>query len=182
MKRILSFLLYKCWGWKEDLTVPHRDKCVMCVAPHTSNYDFIYAIIYDRSYGGRAHFLMKRFWFFWPLGILLRRWGGVPVDRSHKSHLTDELATIMKAEPGFRLAVTPEGTRSANPKWKHGFIYIALKANVPIRLYVLDYSRKTIICHKEVWPSGDVEKDMKEIKDYYSQFPNAGKYPAKFVV
>lgn len=182
MNRILSLILYKWLGWKVDFSVPEREKCIMCVAPHTSNMDFVYAIMYDRTYGGRAHFLMKKFWFFWPLGVILRSWGGVAVDRSQKTHMTDVLARQMRETPGFKLAITPEGTRSANKGWKQGFYFIALKAGVPIRLYVLDYKNKTIRCNKEIWPSGDVDSDMKEIKQYYSHFKDAARYSELFEV
>lgn len=182
MKRLLSFILYRCLGWKKDVTVPHCEKCVMCVAPHTSNLDFFYAILYDRSNGGRAHFMMKKFWFFWPLGCVLRSWGGIAVDRKHKNHLTDELAETINNTPNFRIAITPEGTRSANGEWKLGFYYIAIKANIPIRLYVLDYSAKTIRCNKQFIPTGNVEADINYIKNYYGQFKYAAKYPNKFKI
>ena len=182
MKRVLSFVLYNCLGWKTDICVPPCEKCVMCVAPHTSNLDFLYAFAYDRSRGGKAHFLMKKFWFFWPLGVLLRSWGGVAVDRNRKNNLTDELADIMRMTPGFRIAVTPEGTRSVNREWKMGFYYIALKAQVPIRLYVLDYSSKTIVCKEQIMPTGDAKADMGYIKSYYAKFKFAARYPDKFEV
>lgn len=182
MKFLFSLILYKWLGWKTDVTVPERKQCIMCVVPHTSNWDFIYAILFDRSYGGRAHFLMKKQWFFWPLGVVFRYWGGVAVDRKNKHNLTDDLAQQFHDDPNFRLAITPEGTRSANPNWKHGFYHIAQKANVAIRLYVLDYSTKTIRCNKEIWPSGNVENDIAEIKNYYGQFKNAAKYPSKFSI
>ncbi len=182
MRRLLSFLLYNCLGWRTDISVPHCDKCVMCVAPHTSNLDFFYAIAYDRSRGGRAHFLMKKFWFFWPLGVVLRSWGGIAVDRKHKKHLTDELAATFVKTPDFRVAITPEGTRSANGEWKLGFYYIALKAKVPIRLYVLDYSSKMIVCKEQFVPTGNSKADMDYIKSYYGKFKFAAKYPERFKV
>ena len=179
---MLSFIFFKWLGWKVDVSVPYSNACVMCVAPHTSNRDFFYAIIFDRSQGGHTHFLMKKFWFFWPMGILLRKWGGIAVDRSHRKHLTDDLSLMFKKNRNFRIAITPEGTRSANKKWKLGFYYIALKANVPIQLYVLNYNTKTVICKEQIIPSGNVEKDLHYIKKYYAQFKNAALYPNKFSV
>lgn len=78
----------------------------------------------------------------------------------------------------FHLAITPEGTRKANPNWKKGFYYIALKAQVPIMLIGIDYPSKTISSTKAVMPTGDIEKDMREIKLYFKNFK--GKNPKNF--
>ena len=92
--------------------------------------------------------------------------------------MTDNLAETAMREKYFRLAITPEGTRKANPEWKRGFYYIALKAGIPILLYGLDFERKLIYCHRSFVPAGDVEKDMQEIKEYYKDFK--GKKPEQF--
>ncbi|MBO4593216.1 MAG: 1-acyl-sn-glycerol-3-phosphate acyltransferase [Bacteroidaceae bacterium] len=182
MKHILSFIYRRCLGWSSEVTVPDRDSCLMCVAPHTSNWDFIYAILFDRSSGGRAHFMMKKSWFVWPLSLLFRWQGGVPIDRSSRHQITDRMAEEFRQDPHFRLAITPEGTRSPNAHWHQGIVRIATKAEVPIRLYVLDYRHKTVHCRCELWPTGDVEADMQRIKDYYSQFGEVARKPAKFIV
>ena len=66
-------------GWKEDVRVPRYDKCIICVAPHTSNWDFIIAKLYYWAIGRSAGFLMKKEWFVGPLGWMFRRMGGIPV-------------------------------------------------------------------------------------------------------
>lgn len=121
---------------------------------------------------------MKKEWFFWPLGPIFRKLGGIPVYRNKKSSMTDNLAETAMREKSFCLAITPEGTRKANPEWKRGFYYIALKAGIPILLYGLDFERKLIYCHRSFVPAGDVEKDMQEIKEYYKDFK--GKKPEQF--
>ena len=180
MFKSLCRLIFRKMGWQVEMTVPYRDKCIICVAPHTSNWDFIIAELYYHSIGRTAGFLMKKEWFFWPMGVLFRSMGGIPVERSHHVSLTDRVAeAAMKAER-FELAVTPEGTRSLATKWKRGFYFIALKAGLPIQLYAIDYKNKRIVCTKELVPSGDVEADMRLIMDYYR--PYEGKYPGKFAV
>lgn len=173
-------LFFKTLGWKEEVTVPRHDKCIICVAPHTSNWDFIMAEIYYYAIGRRAGFLMKKEWFFWPLGLLFKRLGGVPVTRNRRTSLTDQLAEKAKSADRFELAVTPEGTRSLTTQWKRGFYFIALKAELPIMLFAIDYKAKTIFCKKTITPSGDVEADMRIIMDYYKDFQ--GKHPEKFAV
>lgn len=173
-------LFFGIMGWKEHVTVPRHDKCIICVAPHTSNWDFIIAEIYYCAIDRTAGFLMKKEWFFWPLGPLFRRLGGVPVERSRKTSLTDQLAAKAREADRFELAVTPEGTRSRVTTWKRGFYFIALKAGLPIMLYAIDYASKTIVCTRTIRPSGDVDKDMREIMEYYRPF--TGRHPEKFAV
>ncbi len=180
LQSICHKIFFKWMGWTEHVTVPRHDKCIICVAPHTSNWDFIIAELYYHAIGRTAGFLMKEEWFFWPLGILFRKMGGVPVRRSRKTSLTDQLAAKAMEADKFELAVTPEGTRSLTTTWKRGFYFIALKAKLPIMLYIIDFKNKKISCTKTITPSGDVEKDMKEIMEYYRHC-NA-KYPEKFAI
>ena len=153
---------------------------MLCLAPHTSNWDFVLGQLYMRAEGMRINFLMKKEWFFWPLGIWFRRIGGIPVFRTKKNSMTDNLAEEARKAETFQLCITPEGTRSLNPEWRKGFYYIALKAELPILLYGLDFERKLIQCTKTLVPTGDIERDMREIKLYFKDFK--GKYPEKFTV
>lgn len=124
---------------------------------------------------------MKKFWFFFPLGILMRRLGGIPVDRGkHKGSLTRAVIQKFATSTYLNLAVTPEGTRSGNMVWHSGFLRIAYGAHVPIQLGVIDYLRKKIIIDCEFDPSADIDKDMEKVKAYYSKFRDAAKYPRKF--
>ena len=180
MFKSLCRLIFRKMGWQVEMTVPYRDKCIICVAPHTSNWDFIIAELYYHSIGRTAGFMMKKEWFFWPMGVLFRSMGGIPVERSRHVSLTDRVAEAAIKAERFELAVTPEGTRSLATKWKRGFYFIALKAGLPIQLYAIDYKNKRIVCTQELVPSGDVEADMRLIMDYYR--PYEGKYPGKFAV
>jgi len=173
-----KWLLYKRWGWKKEITVDHPDKFIICLAPHTSNWDFILGQLYMRAEGLHINFLMKREWFRGPLGTFFRRIGGIPVWRDQKTSLTENLANAAKQEKRFHLCITPEGTRSLNPDWKKGFYYIALNAQIPILLYALDYEKKLIQCTKQIIPTGDIEKEMAEIKNYFKDCK--GKYPELF--
>ena len=175
-RRILSMA-----GWEVDITAPRRDKCVICVAPHTSNWDFILGILAYKSMGRKANFLMKKFWFFFPLKYLLLSLGGIPVDRAYKSSgLTESIIRKFRESSYLNLAVTPEGTRSSVKKWKTGFLYIAYGAGVPIQFGVIDYKNKKIIIEKEFEPVKDIDRDMQVVKDYFSQYKYAAKYPEKF--
>ena len=83
-----------------------------------------------------------------------------------------------KESKKFHLAITPEGTRSPNPNWKRGFYYIAQGAEIPIVLVGIDYEKKCIRAEKYLYASGDIERDMREIKLYFKPFK--GKHPERF--
>ena len=180
VKRLSRFVLYGMMGWKTEVTEPHPDKYVICLAPHTSNWDFILGLLYSRAEGMKINFLMKKEWFFWPLGVLFKRWGGIPVNRGRHTSMTDWLAGVAQESKSFKLCITPEGTRSLNADWKKGFYFIALKAQIPIKLYALDYKKKAIISTRNINPSGDVDKDLTEIKQYYKNIH--AKHPANFTI
>lgn len=169
--------------WKLKITAPYRDKCVICVAPHTSNIDFIIGLSAYRSLGRKANFLMKKFWFFFPLNYLLKYLGGIPVARKNKKEsLTDVIIQKFSSEDNLNLAVTPEGTRSLNPKWHTGFLYIAYGANVPIQLGIIDFENRCVIIQDEYFPTGNIEADMRAIKNYYAHCKRNAKYPEKFTI
>lgn len=178
LQSICNFLLFKFMGWKAEVTEPLCDKYIIALAPHTSNMDFILGLLYSRGVGFRSNFLMKKEWFFWPIGPVMRKLGGIPVFRSKKMSLTDQLAGEARSRSTFHLCITPEGTRSATEEWKRGFYYIALKAELPIFLYGLDYRRKRIVCTKKIIPNGDADNQMTEIKTYFKDF--CGKHPDRF--
>ena len=179
-KAIFGFIYYKVLGWKAEVHVPDYDKYIICAAPHTTNWDLFIGKLFYGAIGRDTGFMMKKDWFFWPLGPIFRWMGGIAVDRGKKTSLVDQLVQIAKESKTFHLAITPEGTRKANPNWKKGFYYIALKAEIPILLYALDYAERRIVCTKTIIPNGNIEEQMKEIKDYYKNFK--GLHPKQFKI
>ncbi|MBE6287861.1 MAG: acyltransferase [Mediterranea massiliensis] len=179
-QKIYSFIYYRLLGWKTNITVENVDKCVICAAPHTTNWDLFIGKLFYGAIGRKTSFMMKKEWFFFPLGIIFKAVGGIPVNRGRHTSLVEQMANVFKEKKQFHLAITPEGTRKANPNWKKGFYYIALKAQVPIVLIGIDYFTKTITATKSLIPTGDIEKDMREIKLYFKDFK--GKYPEKFTI
>lgn len=168
-------------GWKVEVTAPDFPRCLVCVAPHTSNWDFVMGKLTYWSVGRRAGFLMKSSWFFGPLGYFFRSLGGVPVyRRNKKGSLVQQLVERFGNEQRLCIAITPEGTRSRNPHWHTGFLKIAHDANIPILLGVLDYGRKHITVNDVFYTTGDIEADLKTVKEFYRGAQ--GKYPHKFTV
>ena len=180
IRRLCYWLLFKHMGWTANDTEKHPDKYIICLAPHTSNWDFLIGQLYNIAMGMKSNFLMKKEWFFWPMGPLFRSLGGIPVYRQKHTSMTDAMAETIRKTEHFSLCITPEGTRSRVEEWKKGFYFIALKAEVPILLYGLDYERKYIECSKTIVPSGDVEADMRLIKLYFKDFK--GRKPENFTI
>lgn len=162
-------------GWTVVMAVPDYDKCVICVAPHTSNWDFVMGKLAYLSVGRQAGFLMKKDWFFFPLGIFFKAMGGVPVERRHHSDMVGQIVSRYDSCDRLALAITPEGTRKPNADWKRGFYHIAMRAQVPIILAYIDYGKRRIGLERTYVPTGDVEADMIEIKRYYMQFEGRNK-------
>ena len=104
----------------------------------------------------------------------------IPVDRKSSSSLTDQLADRFEKNDRLAIAITPEATRKPNPDWKLGFYYTALKAQVPIVLAYIDYKDKQIGLTQSIIPSGNVEKEMTEIKNFYRN--RQGKHPENFAI
>lgn len=170
-------------GWRVSITAPRHKKCVICVAPHTSNWDFIMGLLAYKSLGREANFLMKEFWFFFPLKYLLRALGGIPVpSKRGDMSLTEKVVSMFSERDYVNLAVTPEGTRSRREQWHTGFLYIALDAQVPVQLGLIDFKNKNIIIKDEFMPSGDIDTDMTYVKNYYREAGELAKYPEKFAI
>lgn len=93
--------------------------------------------------------------------------GGIPVDRSKRTSVTDQVADEFNKREFFHVAITPEGTRSLVKKWKMGFYYIAMKANVPIQLAYIDYAKKEMGITAIFYPTGDEENDLTKIQEFY---------------
>ena len=104
---------------------------------------------------------------------------GIPVPKKRGSSLTQVIVDKFKESDRLVLAITPEGTRKGTAKWRHGFLHIAMEADVPLLLGAIDYKRKYIEIDRQFKPTGDVEADMREIKNFYRNF--SAKYPEKFI-
>jgi len=177
MRLIVRFFFW-LFGWKIDKHSPEGvKKCVVAVGPHTSNWDFIIGKMAFISFGVNAKFLIKKSLFFFPLGFFMKRMGGIPVDRSKANNLTSKARELFETNENLFLVFTPEGTRSFNPNWKKGFYYIAIEAKVPIYIAYIDYKNKMGGFHSLFEPTGDLKKDILEIKKTHAQF--SGKYPEK---
>ena len=121
---------------------------------------------------------MKKSWFFFPLGYLLKAIGGIPVNRDKKGDMVTRLADYIKSQEEAHIAITPEGTRSYREEWKSGFYRIALAAGIDIELAVIDYKRKEVGIFEVFTPTGNLDKDIAYIRRRFSK--EQAKYPEKY--
>ena len=55
-KKFCNWLLYKHLGWTKNVTVDHPSKYIICLAPHTSNWDMPLGQAYAGAEGMRINF------------------------------------------------------------------------------------------------------------------------------
>ena len=126
----------------------------------------------------RITFIGKHTVFKYGLGAFLRYMGGIPVDRSKPGGIIQDAINQIKEIDGSLIAMSPEGTRSKVKEWKTGFLRISKELNSKIILASLDFAKKEILLGKAFVPSGNNEKDIRYLKDYYSVF--TPKHPEKY--
>lgn len=174
-------------GWEIDNHWPlDLDQCVMIAAPHTSNWDALYARLALKALGVNVRITIKDSYMKFPFGPFVRAMGGIGINRRPKKEgeerpsMVQLMADLFKDHPKLVMLVTPEGTRSKQEKWKTGFYHVAITANVPIALAYMDYSQKKCGVGKIIYPTGDIEVDMAEIMEFYSKI--SAKFPETFSV
>jgi len=157
-------------GWTIKGKVPDEERIVIIAAPHTSNWDFILAMLAIFGLNIKVRWLGKNS-IFKPGFKLFFEWlGGIPVYRDNPSTLIEKVVNIVKKEKSIVIAMTPEGTRKKVKRWKTGFLRIAKQTQSKILLISIDAPTKSIEIGKIFNPSGNSEEDLAYIQKYYSTF------------
>jgi 1-acyl-sn-glycerol-3-phosphate acyltransferase len=171
MRWLARWIYFKLLGWKvvgnTTMSMESVKKAVIIAAPHTSWWDFIQALLLRKVIGVKANFVGKKELFIWPFGYYFRSIGGAALDRTPGQNKVEAIAALFKERDEFRLALSPEGTRTKVTEWKTGFYYIAKAANVPIIMFTLDFGNKQNRISEPFYPTDDFEADIKFIKDFY---------------
>ena len=173
--RWLGKFLLKVTAWKTTGHLPKDQRVVLIAGPHTSNRDFVLAMSLILSLDVNIHWVGKHSIFKKGFRRLLRKMGGIPVNRTNPEALKQEIYNITEKYKGFVIAIAPERTRKKVARLKTGFLRIANETNSRIMMAGIDFSNKTVELGDFFSPSGDVEKDLKFIKEYFSNF--SGKRP-----
>lgn len=168
MPRLIARAWLFLWRWKVVPPLePVPAKCVMIAAPHSTNWDFPLTLAMANVSGVRIRWLGKDALFKGIMGPVMRRLGGVAIDRSAPGGMVAQLASEFAHHEDLVLVVPAEGTRSLTEHWKSGFYRIAEQAGVPIVCAFVDSASRTGGFGPVVTPSGDMRADMDVIRAFY---------------
>jgi 1-acyl-sn-glycerol-3-phosphate acyltransferase len=177
MLQAIAKAILKVGGWEMAGELPEAKRAVFIAAPHTSNWDGFWALVYKVAIQLDIHFFAKQSLFWFPLNVLLRALGGVPLDRKRAGSAVDQAVEMFRKNESYYFGLAPEGTRSRADHWKSGFYRIARGADVPIVLGFLDYGNRRIGIGPTLDLSGDWEKDLEFCREFYKDIQ--GRWPEK---
>ncbi len=179
MKKVVGKFILFIFGWKTDYKKECIvDKCVMIAAPHTSNWDLLFAMAFYWKEGVNAKFFIKDDWTKGIQGYFIKKFGGIGVTRGKNNKLVDISVKTFLEKERFILLVPAEGTRKNVKRWRKGFYVIAQKAKVPVALGFLDYKNRIAGVGKLLDLTDNFEHDMIKIQDFYKDI--SAKYPENY--
>ena len=163
---VCAFIL-KSLGWTIEGGRASVSKAVLTAVPHTTNWDLFFTLLCASAIKTPIWFMMKHTHFWWPIGILWRFLGGVPIDRTKASGVVDQMADAFRKREVLYLVIPPEGTRKEVDYWKTGFYHIAHAAEVPVWPWFIDYKNKCIGSGELIYATGDIEADFQKLRAFY---------------
>ena len=178
VRRLLARLIVALTGWTPEGERPAPDRYDLIAAPHTTNWDFFYLLIFAEYFEIRISFIAKHSLFWPPLGWFMRAVGGLPIRRHKRENRVANLAALFEEHSELGLVIPAEGTRGQVDYWKSGFYHIAQTAKVPIVMGFLDYERKAGGFGPAIETSDDVQQDMDAVRAFYGD--KKGKFPELF--
>lgn len=164
LSRWFGRFIFRIFGWRWVGDMPDLDKYIVVVAPHTSNWDYIFVVGVIKGLGIHANFLVKSTFDVWPIRGLMRWTGVMPLDRSSPQGMVGQMTERFGQDEGFILGITPEGTRGKVREWKKGFLYIARDAKVPVCVGTLDYKKKEVRVYPPIEVGEDIEAALEQVK------------------
>ena len=179
--KFCGWLLRKM-GWESVGGPMKESKAIVLGVPHTTVWDFLVCYLFYTQFGKVAHIMIKKEFFFWPLGPILRACGAVPVERSSAASMVKSLINVMEEVPEFHLAIAPEGTRKPTRNWKSGYHLIARETGATVYLGYYDWGRKRISVGEPFELTDDPKADMKRIYEHYRPLGLQGLHKDKFIV
>ncbi len=178
MEKTAAFIL-RLFGWRVNNFIPPEDKYVLIVAPHTSWTDALIGRLAFWTKRLPARFFIKKEFFIFPFGFLLKALGGMPIDRKQAQHVVEHAVNLLSSHKRLALIITPEGTRKRTEHWKKGFYYIARRAGVPLYAGIVDYRKKTCtVLPEPIDTDRSWDTLYDDIKHIYGDA--CGRYPENF--
>ncbi len=172
----ISLFVFRLIHWELDAKTPPYPKYVLIGAPHTSNWDWFFALLLMSALGLKPRWVGKQSLFRGFAGPVMRGLGGIPVERGGRKNFVGQIIDIYNLHNKLAIVLAPEGTRKYADHWKSGFYYIARGAHVPIALGFINYEKKVCGIGGYFFPSGDLDGDMRKVRELYAEKAK-GKYP-----
>ena len=166
VRRTFARTLLRLTRWRLTGEVPRTG--ILIGAPHTSAWDWLVMLMIAWANGARPKVLISHTYFTGLRGSILRRTGGVPLDRANPGATIRALLEEAAGDEPFLLVIAPEGTRGKEEFWKPGFYRIAGQTGLPIGLGFVDGPTRTLGIGPTLVPSGDVVADMDEVRAFYA--------------
>jgi len=181
VKYILK-LIFKVWfkvtGW-QPIKSDHEGAGITIAAPHTSNWDVVYAMGAAILLDIKIYFSIKESWCRIPvIGRLMMWMGAIPINRSSGSQgQINKIKRFVDNHKNRRIffLFTPEGTRGKVSKWRSGFYHIAKGCHLPIFLAKVDFRTKESGVFHTYHLTDNKEEDIRSIQESYKKV--RGKFP-----
>jgi 1-acyl-sn-glycerol-3-phosphate acyltransferase len=178
MATVSGLILTKILGWKIKGEYPNINKSIVIFAPHTSYYDSVYGKLFFNEAGINHRFLSKKELFFFPLNIVMKLYGSIPVRGVKGENAIYLVAKMLEEKESLHIVISPEGQLARTNKWNKGFYYMASKAKVPIIVGYLDYQKKEIGVKGVINNLENIETVMNQVTMMYKDV--MAKYPENF--
>ncbi len=166
------------FGWRVVGELPNLERVLVIGAPHTSNWDFVYAMAAILGLNLKLRWLGKHTIFKFGVTWFMNWLGGIPVNRGKPESIVENVARLVERDKGIIIGMAPEGTRKKVEKWKTGFLRISTALDCPLFLVGLDFPNKLIVLDQLFYPTGDNDPDIATLKAFYGKY--TGKYPDQF--
>lgn len=167
-------------GWKITGDYAGLQKSVTIFAPHTAHVDFLFGKLGYTELGVKFNFLSKKELFFFPMNLVMKALGSIPVRGVKGKNAIFQIAEMLNNTEELHVVVSPEGWIKKVNKWNKGFFYMAQKAHVPIVVSTLDYSKKEMGVKAIIYDTSDFKTVMIKINSIYGEVQ--GKNPDEFAL
>ena len=178
MKTISKYILTNVLGWEIKNAFPDIKKSIIIFAPHTSYMDAIIGKLCVNETAIKYKFLSKKELFFFPMNIIMRKVGSIPIGGVKNENGIFKVTDILNNTKELHIVLSPEGARDKVTHWNKGFYYMAVKAKVPIIVAYLDYNKKEAGIKGVINNTDNINTVMQKINEMYKDV--SAKYPENF--
>jgi len=176
--KTLSGKVLSVIGWKLTGEFPNIKKSIIIFAPHTAHIDAFYGKLGFNELGIKHLFLSKKELFFFPMNIVMKKFGSMPVRGVKGVNAIYQVTNILSKTNELNIVLSPEGRIRKVEDWNKGFYHMATKANIPIVVAFLDYKKKELGIKGVIYDLEDYDKVVKNINTMYKDVK--GKNPNDF--